>query len=212
MKPAKARDAASLVIYQRDGEQIKVLMGRRSAKASFAPGVYVFPGGNIEITDKNLQIPFRFDVSGLSKNAARLLPVLAITAIRETWEETGIKVAEQVEAEAETGPQWEGFRGPGHVPAPHRLSYLGRAITPTESRTRYHARFFATDWKHCQGELRSDGELSDLQWVESSNPMALPMYDVTEFMLEQLGNLLYSPTFPRPVLSYRLGHTLVRYE
>ena len=50
-EPAPTRPAATVLLL-RDGEQgLEVLMTRRSATASFAPGAYVFPGGVIDEAD-----------------------------------------------------------------------------------------------------------------------------------------------------------------
>ena len=44
--------AAATVLLMRDTEEgPEVLMTRRSANASFAPGAYVFPGGGIDPAD-----------------------------------------------------------------------------------------------------------------------------------------------------------------
>ncbi len=212
MAGAKPRDAASLIIYRHQDNRLQALMGKRSEQAKFAPGIYVFPGGNLEHVDKSLDIPHCFDALGLTIRKDSSLPTLAITAIRETWEETGVMVAVKGKVDANESPAWTAFENSGLVPAPHFLTYIGRAITPTYSTTRYHARFFATEWKNCEGNILSGGELSNLRWVDVANPENLPMYDVTEFMLEQLSSLYQDHESPRPVLSYRLGKTLIRYE
>ena len=46
--PVRPRDAATLVIHRESPRGTEVLMGRRSDKARFKPGVYVFPGGGLE--------------------------------------------------------------------------------------------------------------------------------------------------------------------
>lgn len=212
MKSVIARDAASLLVYRKKKNQLEVLVGKRSERAKFAPGVYVFPGGNMEDADKKILINTRMDPDGVPSGASKDIQALALTAIRETWEETGILLSNNGSLTRSTHPTWEKFRKRELVPAPEHISYLGRAITPAESDIRFHARFFTVDWKYCKGEIRSGGELSDLRWVAISNPEALPMFDVTEFMLEQLTSLIYSQNNSRPILSYRLGKTLVRYE
>ena len=43
--------AATVLLLRDTPEGLEVLMTRRSATASFAPGAYVFPGGRIEASD-----------------------------------------------------------------------------------------------------------------------------------------------------------------
>lgn len=183
-------------------------MGRRSHKAKFAPGVYVFPGGNLEQADRKLKVDTVMDIKGLPASQVRNIQALALAAIRETWEETGLLLGTKGELEDYPHPAWAKFKELGLVPAPQLLSYLGRAITPAQSRARFHARFFVTDAKNCSGELASSGELSDLRWVGPSEQKELPMYDVTEFMIKQLSR----QQGKLPLLSYRSGKSLIRYE
>ena len=51
-RTAVAVRPAATVLLLRDGPSgLEVLMTRRSATASFAPGAYVFPGGGIDAAD-----------------------------------------------------------------------------------------------------------------------------------------------------------------
>ena len=50
-EPAPTRPAATLLLLRDTEGGIEVLMTRRSSKASFAPGAYVFPGGGIDAAD-----------------------------------------------------------------------------------------------------------------------------------------------------------------
>ena len=47
----RPRDAASLLIYRRQGTEVQVLMGKRRPGARFLPDVYVFPGGALDAAD-----------------------------------------------------------------------------------------------------------------------------------------------------------------
>ena len=89
-------DAATLIIIDREGPTPKVLMGRRHAGHKFMPGKFVFPGGRIEPATGPCRwpapsIPGRAGADGAGHaalGAAR--PRLALAAIRETFEETGL--------------------------------------------------------------------------------------------------------------------------
>ncbi|MFS2051417.1 NUDIX domain-containing protein, partial [Variovorax sp. CT11-76] len=51
-EPVAVRAAATVLLLRDTASGIEVLMTRRSAKASFAPGAYVFPGGHIDAADE----------------------------------------------------------------------------------------------------------------------------------------------------------------
>jgi 8-oxo-dGTP pyrophosphatase MutT (NUDIX family) len=212
MAVIKPRDAASLIIYRRQAGTLEVLMGRRRRQAKFAPGVYVFPGGNCESTDNNLHRKGHFQFSGLAGKLNQQLRGLAFTAIREAWEETGLLLGEKGRLAKTDHPVWERCRSLGMRPAPQHLQYLGRAITPTNSARRFHARFFVAGFETFTGSLIDEGELLDLRWVSLAKPVKLPMFDVTEFMLSELQRFFQGKRSATPCLSYRKNHTLIRYE
>ncbi|HWT19105.1 MAG TPA: NUDIX domain-containing protein, partial [Variovorax sp.] len=51
-EPAPVRAAATVLLLRDSESGIEVLMTRRSGTASFAPGAYVFPGGQIDAADE----------------------------------------------------------------------------------------------------------------------------------------------------------------
>lgn len=212
MRSTRPVDAASLLVYRQQAGNIEVLMGQRRSRAEFAPGVYVFPGGVLETADRQLHLPIGFDTSGLAARARTGLRALSHTAIRETFEETGLLLAGQGQFSCGAHPSWKHFRRMGKVPAPQYLSYLGRAITPADSPRRFHARFFVAAVDRFCGTLIDEGELLNLRWVNPHQADELPMWDVTLFMLEEFSRLLQGARTTTPVMSYRAGHTRVRYE
>jgi 8-oxo-dGTP pyrophosphatase MutT (NUDIX family) len=192
-RPARPRDAASVLIWRAQAQGLEVLMGRRGSRARFVPGVYVFPGGVLEPRDRILSA--RMGVHPLVPSlglggAPSLARALACAAVREVHEETGLQLRASVHAAA------------GDLPDLSALSFLGRAITPTNSRMRFHARFFAAPAASFVGDLGGDGELSDLQWVGLDNPARLPMVDVTELMLSELAQHLSGAPHQPALLSY----------
>jgi recombination protein RecT len=50
-EPAPLRPAATVLLLRDSPLGVEVLMTRRSATASFAPGAFVFPGGGIDALD-----------------------------------------------------------------------------------------------------------------------------------------------------------------
>ena len=202
-RPARPRDAASLLIWRAQAQGLEVLMGRRGSRARFVPGVYVFPGGVLEPRDRMVSArlgahPFSLS-PGLDGNPS-LACALACAAVREVHEETGLQLRASAGSSVQTVA--DGRTDPGALPDLSALRFLGRAITPTNSRMRFHARFFAAPAASFVGELAGDGELSDLQWVSLDNPARLPMVDVTELMLSELALQLSGAPHQPALLSY----------
>lgn len=175
-------------------------MGRRPTRSRFMPDVYVFPGGGVEAQD-GVSKP----LNGLVKPVAAHLEAqpgpnaatLADAAVRETWEETSLVLGQQAA---------------GRLAADHRpLALVGRAITPTDSPIRFHARFFMADATHTSGTPKSNGELLDLDWYPADEVFAMPIIDVTEIMLERALAVLGQPKWAiQPIrFSYRNGKPYV---
>lgn len=187
-------------------------MGRRRREARFTPGVYVFPGGRMEPDDR--QARPATDLPGGEGGAFRSpahARALAMAAVRETAEETGLVLG----VPGEVGPGadgWEIFRALGVAPPLHRLRYVGRAITPAASPWRYHARFFMVEARHLHGTLGGDGELLDLRWVDPDGSLAAGLIDVTEAMLAEVRACLADPGRPPLFLCYRGERCYLRRE
>jgi glyoxylase-like metal-dependent hydrolase (beta-lactamase superfamily II)/8-oxo-dGTP pyrophosphatase MutT (NUDIX family) len=91
-EPAPLLPAATVLLL-RDGESgVEVLMTRRSATASFAPGAYVFPGGGIDAADA-----LAHGQSTRRTSQSDLHLTQAIAAIRESFEELGILLARRAD-------------------------------------------------------------------------------------------------------------------
>jgi 8-oxo-dGTP pyrophosphatase MutT (NUDIX family) len=187
----RPRDASSVVLVRGRGEEAEVLMGRRRSKAAFLPDIYVFPGGRVDAADiaasRSLPQP-RDLVDRLTRRcrSARGL-ALAIAALRETYEETGLLLADpevpapRVRLDA---PLWRAYAEATAGPALGRLRYVARAITPTTSPRRFNTRFFMIDATFAHGTLLPESELLDLRWVRITEAKdKLDVVDVTEFVL-----------------------------
>lgn len=203
----RPRDAASLVLVdERDGEPT-ILMGRRHARMSFVPDAFVFPGGKLDADDfvarpaSDLPASVNFGPKGRA---------LAMAAVRETFEETGLLLAAQGEVGAETAESWAHFRQLGIAPRLDALSPLARAITPVGSPIRFHARFFTASADALTGTLAGSGELEDLAWYPLSEALKLPIIDVTEFVLHEIARRRRGEAHRVPLYSYRNGQPLKR--
>lgn len=86
--PAPARLAATVLLLRDSAQGLEVLMTRRSASASFAPGAYVFPGGSVDAADAGHH---HLATRRTGQRDEHLTE--AIAAIRESLEELGVLLA-----------------------------------------------------------------------------------------------------------------------
>ena len=100
----RPKDAATLILIDRSAATPKVLIGRRHDKVVFMPGKFVFPGGSVDKTDNKVPaaapIPKELEANllkGRPKTASSRARSLAIAAIRETCEETGLCLGRKTE-------------------------------------------------------------------------------------------------------------------
>ena len=208
-KPVRPRNAASLVLVRHDAAAPAVLMGRRHRKHAFMPDVFVYPGGRLDAADRQLRIGAPLPQAHGGGSPA-MLRALALTAVRETFEETGLLIGRAAAAlPAAPSPGWQAFLATGQAPAIDRLTYIYRAITPPLAAMRFHARFFLADAAHATGELAGSGELLDLAWYPLAEALKLPIADVTENLLRDLPFLLAAPRRPVPLFCYKRGRAMV---
>jgi 8-oxo-dGTP pyrophosphatase MutT (NUDIX family) len=209
--PARPRDAASLILLRDGTSGLEVLIGRRGKGARFMPGRYVFPGGRIAADDVR---PWRGEVAAV--DADRALLALKRAALRETFEETGLVIGRPAPASARAeGPLSaieQAYRSLGAAPAPDLLRLVGRAITPTNSPIRFHARFFVADGSYAKGELAPCEELDDLHWHVIAEEPPGAMQNVTRFMLGCAVDTWRGTAPAEPPLYWHRGErTLVRH-
>ncbi|MFN3375778.1 MAG: MBL fold metallo-hydrolase [Burkholderiaceae bacterium] len=97
-EPVPTRPAATVLLLRDapDGA-LEVLMTRRSASASFAPGAYVFPGGAIDAADAS---PEAHALADRRPTQTDLHCTQAIAAIRESFEELGVLLARRPDGSA----------------------------------------------------------------------------------------------------------------
>src|ERR1017187_5325624 len=93
----RPKDAATLILVDRSTVTPKVLVGKRHGKVVFQPGKFVFPGGRVDKSDNRVPvaapIPKALEenlLMGLPKISPGRARALAIAAIREACEETGL--------------------------------------------------------------------------------------------------------------------------
>lgn len=191
-------DAATLIIIDRKGRQPKVLMGKRHAGHKFMPGKFVFPGGRIEASDRAMTVAGalhpraeRALMARVTRPSTQKSRALALAAIRETFEETGLLLGTRDYGNPEGAPEaWSTFRDRGVFPDLEALHFIGRAITPPKRVKRFDTRFFAVDRTaiadEVEGVVGPDSELVELTWVTIPKARALDLPPITEVLLGEL--------------------------
>src|ERR1700746_639139 len=93
----RPKDAATLILVDRDGRVPKVLLGRRHHGHKFMPGKFVFPGGRVERVDRRVWAATALDsrievrlMQEMRRPSAEKARGFALAAIREVFEETGL--------------------------------------------------------------------------------------------------------------------------
>jgi 8-oxo-dGTP pyrophosphatase MutT (NUDIX family) len=194
----KPKDAATLILIDRSGPLPKVLVGRRHDKLVFMPGKFVFPGGRVDKSDHLVPVaapmPGELEANlfkGSPKTSASRAKSLAIAAIREACEETGLCLGRKMEGGAPKldGP-WAPFAEAGLLPDPSGLFLIARAITPPGRIKRFDTRFFTADAStithRVEGVIHPDAELVELVWVELGSQPLADLHPMTRNVLGEL--------------------------
>ena len=203
----RPKNAATVMIIRRDAAKPRVLMGKRHGGHSFMPDRWVFPGGRIDRAD--YRAPFatdlRHEVGGLFD---KYLPAgrgraLAMAAVRETWEETGLLLGKPGQAHA-TGP-WKDFAAQGVLADLGALDVIARAITPPQVGKRFDTWFLLADAEHLTSlERQPDcGELEEIAWFDFDEAMGLQLPAVTRMMIKEAGARMTDPSRPKPFLRFK---------
>lgn len=188
------------------------------------PGFLVFPGGALDPGDGLIAAGHQLDdetMALLSVHCShRRSKALAWTAIRETWEETGLLIGRPAEDGKDAVPQasdavTQAFVDAGLTPDLRGLTYVARAITPTFSPIRFDTRFFAASGDTAFGAARDSSELSDIKWWSTGEVFreaAIAM--VTKFALNQAVRRWSSPrhvqTHAVPTMLHRRRRIILR--
>lgn len=206
----RPRAAATLLVIRRDGPQPRVLMGRRVRGHAFMPDKWVFPGGRIHPADYRVAA-----ASALHPDTAAALQrtappaqarALALTAIRETFEETGLVLGTPGRAATRSG-EWQAFLATGHLPHLAPLQFVARAITPPARPRRFDARFFTVDARHLVSlePGAGSGELDEIAWFDWPAALALDLPSITRAILAEVAAREAEPGRPIPYHRFDRG-------
>jgi 8-oxo-dGTP pyrophosphatase MutT (NUDIX family) len=217
----RPKDAATLILIDRRGAEPKVLMGRRHPGHVFMPDMFVFPGGRIDTGDRRMPAAGALRPRAeAALNARTTRPsrqrgrALALAAIRETFEETGLLLGIREQSAPQRAPEgtWTAFRDHGVVPDLGALHIVARAITPPGRPRRFDTRFFAVDRDAVLAEVKGvtgpTSELVELVWVTLDQAPALSCAAITRVILEELRDRLaagFSQDLPIPFYYERRG-------
>ncbi|MFM9975026.1 MAG: NUDIX hydrolase [Beijerinckiaceae bacterium] len=192
-------DAATLILVDTKSRKPKILMGKRSMKLRFMPGKFVFPGGRVDVGDKQMLasgiLAPRMEAR-LMAQSSRMTPqrcrALAMAAIRETFEETGLMIGNADFGKPERAPvgSWQEFADQGVYPTPDALTFVARAITPPRRPRRFDTRFFAAPLSALAGKVERDigpdSELTELVWVSLEEAIRLDLPLITQVIIQEL--------------------------
>lgn len=204
-RAVRPRDAATLILVRKERDGPKVLMGQRAKGHVFMPDKWVFPGGAVDPSD------------GLAPAATELLPeadellrienprrkprAFAMAAVRELIEEAGLVMGRRGAPGGKPPRGWEDYYAHDASPELHKLTFIGRAITPPMSPRRYDARFFMADADDVlldDRPLAGDDELLQLKWFPFEEAEKLDLPSITRTILKEAHARVDGAT-PRPV-------------
>ncbi|MFC5371570.1 NUDIX domain-containing protein [Brevundimonas faecalis] len=212
----RPKDAATLILT-RGAERPEVLMGRRAPGHVFMASKWVFPGGRIDRSDFAAA-----SIADLSADAARRLAAelparraraLALTAVRETFEETGLILGRPAPSASVAGP-WREYRQAGALPDLSVLSYVARAITPPGRTRRFDARFFMAPVEALRDpdRIEGSGELDEIAWMPLDEAQGLDLPAITRFVLGEVAERLRRPDRPLPFVRMIRGRHVVEHR
>lgn len=185
----RPRDAATLIIYRPLKSRVEILMGLRNKSHKFLPDRYVFPGGGVERSDSRVRVASPMDQRTqkllIRKTKIARARGLVAAAIRETFEETGLIVGGKDPNPGKNVPKnWSKFFQTGFAPNLGDLNYIARAVTPHWRPIRFNARFFMVNAEKLTGDLQGNGELLNLQYLDTEKALELELPLITKRVLE----------------------------
>ena len=195
-------------------------MGKRHAKQRFMPGVYVFPGGRIEGGDRRMNVSGALPeivehrlVKALPGGTPGIARALALAAIRETFEETGLLLGDADCGTPDSPPEgaWTSYAAHGVYPCLDGMHLIARAVTPPRLPMRFDTVFFAIDSSMIVGKVEGvvgpDQEFVDLQWIGFDELGELPVAGITRSILIEMEKRLEAGmSFHLPVPNFGFVH------
>jgi 8-oxo-dGTP pyrophosphatase MutT (NUDIX family) len=193
---ARPKDAATLIVV-RGGTHPRLLMGKRASTHSFMPNKFVFPGGRLDFVDQRLRVRGELHSAVLTRLRKatrkevtdRKLRGLALAAIRETFEETGLIIGRETLNRCTTRhPIWLQYLRHGVEPPLESMDFFARAITPAYRTRRFDTRFFMIHDEFIYGDpehvAQVSGELNEIHWLTFAEARELDLPAVTRWAMD----------------------------
>lgn len=218
-KTPRPRIAATVVLTIGDRHNPKILMGQRSKRHDFMPSVYVFPGGRVDRIDSFA--PFTGNLSARTERvleaavAPRKARAIALSCIRETYEETGLMIGTETAQQRRNmkNPTYDAFRKAGQVPDISNLEVFGRAITPPHRHKRFDAWFFHRHLGDvAPPEVADSRELLNVGWFSLDEIEALELQRATVMMMGVFKDYVRRPTPAPGIFFSRARHGTFQQE
>ncbi len=194
----RPRDAATLILLDRSVSDVRLLFGKRHEGHAFMPGMFVFPGGRLDDDDRLMKAVGALDevserrlLAGKPRPTPTRVRALALAAIRETCEETGIILGRRGTAPpVAVSSAWSPFVDAGVHPNLDALTFIARAITPPGRPRRFDTRFFVADRREAATELPNvagpDAEFVELKWLTIADARREKLPAITKVILEEI--------------------------
>lgn len=190
------------------------------------PGKFVFPGGKTDACDRMVRPARDIDVQCLlrlrsgqnSRVTETKARALALSAVREAFEEAGILVGLHTDFVASRS-EWRPFAERDLAPDLGHLRYVARAITPPQFPRRYDTRFFAVFRDVAiETEMRQheDNEMLDFCYATHGETAVMNLPGITRIVLQSLMDRLavdpdLNPGHPVPTYLTRRGKHVVEF-
>jgi len=184
--PVAPRPAATVLLLRDAPGGLEVLMTRRSATASFAPGAYVFPGGGIDAADAAAH-----DVAVHRPGQGGERLTQAIAAIRESFEELGVLLARHADGRAAAAadiasldrhqPLAAQCRERGLLLAADEVFVLAHWTTDRDLPRRFDVPFLVARMPHGQQPVADEAEQFEPVWVRPAQ--ALERHEAGSFFM-----------------------------
>jgi glyoxylase-like metal-dependent hydrolase (beta-lactamase superfamily II)/8-oxo-dGTP pyrophosphatase MutT (NUDIX family) len=175
--PAPLRFAATVLLLRDTHDGLEVLMTRRSSKASFVPGAFVFPGGGIDAADGACH-------AIAQRRAAQNDEALtqAVAAIRESFEELGVLMARHADGSWATQADIDAMDRQGNFSAQcaargltlatSDMYVLARWITDRDLPKRFDVPFLVARVPPEQTPVADETEQFEPVWVRPGDALA----------------------------------------
>ncbi|MEM7003541.1 MAG: NUDIX hydrolase [Pseudomonadota bacterium] len=216
------RPAATIIIVREAAESFEIFMLKRTSKASFASGMFVFPGGRVE-GDDHLHKYDALRVGPAPEQAPQVAALgdewrgFWIAAIRETFEESGLLLAYGADdqlvsfADDAVRDRFAAYRDPLHAGtvsmleicaaegvrlAVDHVHFHNRVVTPLGRPRRFDTRFFIASAPEAQTGEHDAKETVDSIWITPQEALARNKageFDLMNVTRIQLEELAQSP-------------------